>query len=352
MARAIRLAEQGLFTTDPNPRVGCVIVQNGAIVGEGWHKVAGCGHAEVNALNAASESVQGADVYVTLEPCSHFGRTPPCAKALIDAGVGRVFVAMQDPNPLVSGRGITMLREAGIAVEVGLLEAEAGNLNPGFIKRMQTGRPLVRLKVAVSVDGRTAMASGESQWITGSDARADVQRLRARSSAIVTGSGTVKTDNPALTVRFGGSPEDFRQPIRVILSSRLDLSSDAAIFQQPGRTVVATSKLSEQFASALPDGSELALLPNLEPDTVIQWLAGQQCNEVLVESGPLVAGSFIKAGCVDEYWLYMAPKLLGSDARPMHVMGLQTMAEAIPLKLQDVRAIGDDIRLIYRPEGA
>lgn len=292
MARALLLAERGLYTTCPNPRVGCVIVKNGDIVGEGWHQRAGEGHAEVNALLSAGKKSKGADCYVTLEPCSHFGQTPPCAEALIKAGIKRVFVAMKDPNPIVAGTGIAKLEEAGIDVTVGILEHQAEAINPGFCKRMRKKRPYVRSKLAMSLDGRTAMATGESKWITGPDARLDVQKLRARSSAIVTGIGTVLVDDPALTVRPAGAdwyPEGIkvRQPLRVIVDSQLRTPASAGLFDANGKVLIATAVEQE---SSLP--AKIVTLANkdnqVDLSALMENLAAHGMNEVMIEAGPVL----------------------------------------------------------------
>ncbi|WP_097462298.1 bifunctional diaminohydroxyphosphoribosylaminopyrimidine deaminase/5-amino-6-(5-phosphoribosylamino)uracil reductase RibD [Mangrovitalea sediminis] len=360
MARALQLAERGLYSTDPNPRVGCVIVAAGEVVGEGWHERAGGPHAEVHALQAAGAKALGATAYVTLEPCSHHGRTPPCADALIRAGIARVVVAMEDPNPQVAGGGLQRLRGAGIDVESGLMAAQAEALNPGFLKRMRTGRPFVRVKIAASLDGRTAMASGESQWITGPEARADVQRLRARSSAIVTGIGTLLADRPALTVRetemggLGDHASPGRQPLRVVLDSRLRSPLDAPLFQQAGNSVVLTTRDSLQNhsvqAAALSSAGVLveALGETEAVDlaAVLDWLGARGCNEVLVEAGPTLAGAFLSADLVDEFWLYQAPVLLGSEARPLVDLPIQQMADRLRLRVLDRRMVGQDQRLV------
>jgi len=357
MARAIALAKQGLYTTDPNPRVGCVIVKDGEIVGEGYHRKAGEGHAEVNALAMAGEQAKGATAYVTLEPCSHFGRTPPCSDGLINAGVRHVVCAMKDPNPQVSGRGFAKLMAAGIDVTLGILEEQARALNPGFIKRMESGKPFVRLKMASSLDGRTAMQSGESQWITGSAARQDVQRLRARSSAIITGIESIKHDDSSLTVRAGelGLDEAWaneivkRQPLRVVLDSQGQISKDAKILQQDGHTLVAVAKgvsLDEGIESLELDRAEKGL--NLT--ALLEYLAEQQCNEILVETGATLAGEFVRQGLVDEMVLYMAPCFMGSDARPILNWPLQQMAQKQNVNIIDNRMVGNDIRLTLRFE--
>lgn len=357
MSRALQLARQGLLTTDPNPRVGCVLVRDGQVIGEGFHRKAGEGHAEVNALRAAGDA-SGATAYVTLEPCSHQGKTPPCAESLIAAGVSQVISAMEDPNPLVGGQGHQRLEAAGISCQSGLLQTEAESINPGFIKRMKTGLPFVRIKLAMSLDGRTAMASGESQWITGPAARSDVQRLRARSSAIITGSGTVVADNPAMTVRneqLGMDlPADYspRQPLRVIADSLLKTPLEALILRRPGETLIFhNSDDRKQAAKLEAAGATLVKLEALQPETMLRWLAAErQCNEVLIESGATLAGSFTQAGLVDEWRVYIAPTLLGHQARPLFTLpGMDYMAQQIRLKQTDLRMVGDDIRITLQP---
>lgn len=361
MARAIRLARNGLYTTQPNPRVGCVLVNGDEIVGEGFHFRAGDGHAEVNALAMAGEKAQGSTAYVTLEPCSHFGRTPPCAEGLINTGVARVVSAMVDPNPQVSGRGIKMLRDAGITAESGLLEAEARALNPGFIKRMESGLPFVRLKMATSLDGRTAMASGESKWITGPAARSDVQKLRAQSSAVVTGIESILKDDSALTVRADQLELDNadeivkQQPLRVVLDSGLRMPLKASILSQPGRTLIVTvSEDADKIAALKNTGAEIAIMPaqdgRVDLKALLQMLAEQeQCNELLIETGATLAGAFIQQELVDEIYLYMAMKLLGSEARPAFQLPFTTMAQQIKLQQTDMAMLKDDMRLILKP---
>jgi len=356
MARALQLAQQGLYTTEPNPRVGCVLVQGAEVVGEGYHQRAGEGHAEVNALAAAGARAHGATAYVTLEPCSHFGRTPPCCEALIKARVARVVSAMEDPNPLVSGRGHQRLRDAGIAVASGLLAAEAGRLNPGFIKRMSQGLPYVRIKQAMSLDGRTAMASGESQWITGPAPRSDVQRLRARSSVIVTGSGTLLADNPALTLRAeqlglaNAADVVRRQPLRLVLDSALQTPPEAAILAQPGSTlIVHRSDDKARVAALQAAGAELLAFDSRDLAGLLRWLAvDRQCNELLIEAGATLTGAFIDAGLVDELVIYLAPTLLGERARPLFRLPLDRMAQQRRLLLVEQRQVGADLRLTYR----
>jgi len=362
MARAIQLARQGLYTTSPNPRVGCVLVKNGQIVGEGFHLRAGEGHAEVNALAVAAGQAQGATAYVTLEPCSHYGRTPPCAEALTNAGVSRVVAAMVDPNPQVAGRGMTMLAEAGIETASGLLETEARALNPGFIKRMEQGLPYLTLKAASSLDGRTAMQSGESQWITGPQARCQVQRLRARSCAVVTGVESILHDDSALTVREAELALDNaaeivkRQPLRVVLDSQLRTPLTAKILTQPGRTLIVycadPAARADELAQA---GAELVQLPALagrvDLPALLRYLADQQqCNEVLVETGATLAGAFIEQQLLDRLELFMAMKLLGSDARPLFDLPLTRMAQQVPMTLLDSRQVGQDLWLSFQPD--
>ncbi len=366
MARALKLAQHGLYTTDPNPRVGCVLVKGGRIVGEGWHARAGEPHAEIHALRSAGEAARGATAYVTLEPCAHHGRTGPCAEALIEAGVTKVVAAMSDPNPAVSGRGLALLREAGVAVELGLLESEARALNPGFIARMSRGRPFVRLKMAMSLDARTAMASGESQWITGPAARREVQRLRARSSVVMTGVESAIFDNSRLTVRaeqLGIEGEEgeaiaARQPLRVIVDTRLRLPLAAACLSEPGRTlVVACSQDAERRAALEAAGAEVLIMPSgrdgrVDLAALLDHLAAHEaCNELLLETGATLAGAMLDAELIDEMQLFVAPTLLGGEARPLFAIpGLERMAQQRPLQIDDIRAVGHDWRIIARPQ--
>jgi diaminohydroxyphosphoribosylaminopyrimidine deaminase / 5-amino-6-(5-phosphoribosylamino)uracil reductase len=345
MAQALRLAERGLWTTSPNPRVGCVVVKDGKIVGEGWHERAGEAHAEVHALRAAGEAARDATAYVTLEPCSHYGRTPPCAEALIAAGVKRVVAAMQDPNPRVAGRGLTALRAARIVAEVGLLEAAAQELNIGFVTRMTTGRPWVRVKLAASLDGRTALAEGESQWITGPDARRDGHRWRARACAILTGSGTVLGDDPQLTVR---AVETERQPLRVVADGAARVPPTAHIFSggpvlwithdAGGAPVAHVERIS------LPGEGGHVDLPGL-----LDELGRRGINELHVEAGPRLAGILLRLGLVDELLLYLAPCLIGDTGRGLFgIPELASLADKVALRIVDVRAIGADIRVLAR----
>lgn len=360
MARAIQLAWRGRYSTHPNPRVGCVVVKDGHVIGEGWHERAGEAHAEVRALSQAGPEARGSAVYVTLEPCSHFGRTPPCSRALIDAGVAHVFAATKDPNPAVSGRGLQQLREAGIRVTEGTLAESAEKLNPGFMKRMRQGRPYVRVKVAASLDGRTAMASGESQWITGAAARQDVQRLRGLSDAILTGVGTVLADDPSLTVRrlemgdIGPATEPSRQPLRVIADRDARTPPGARILQGGNVQVFCSSR-----ALSTAPAQDLAALGvgitgigwqdnGVNLDEVLDTLGEIGINELLVEAGPRLAGAFVTEGLVDEFWLYQAPVFLGSEARPTVTVPLQVMADRIQWQVVDRRQIGDDQRWILK----
>lgn len=351
MGHALKLAQRGLYTTDPNPRVGCVIVRDGRVVGEGWHQRAGEPHAEVHALKAAGDLARGATAYVSLEPCCHAGRTPPCTQALIKAGIARVVAAMPDPNPKVAGQGLVELERAGIGVEIGLLQPEAERLNPGFIHRMVHGRPYVRVKLAVSLDGRTGLANGESKWITGEAARADVQRLRARSSAILTGAGTVLADDPSLTVR---DIDIGRQPLRVILDGYLSMRSDAKLLKLPGKTLVVTAVDDDTDAEPLlTAGAEVLVLPDgpgkVSLEGLMQDLAAREVNEVLVEAGATVCGALLEAGLVDELVVYLAPHLLGSGARGMfNIPDLAAMQDRIELEVDDVRAVGKDWRIVAR----
>lgn len=351
MARALTLARRGLYSTDPNPRVGCVLVREGAIVGEGWHQRAGEPHAEVNALNAAGALAGGATVYVTLEPCCHHGRTPPCTDALLNAGISRLVAAMPDPNPQVAGRGLAILRDAGVTVDCGLLEAEAQALNPGFIQRMTMNRPFVRVKLAMSLDGRTALASGESQWITGEAARQDVQRLRARSSAILSGIGTVLADDPGLNVRL---PEATRQPLRVMLDSNLRTPPTAQILRLPGSVLIFTAVADPVTQAPLRAvGAEIIVVPRtgqgLDLRAVMAELARRECNEIHVESGPTLAGALLQAGLVNELVIYIAPLLLGDKARGLFQLPeLARMNERTELEILDMRAVGKDWRVITR----
>ncbi len=359
MARALALAES-VLTAAPNPRVGCVIVRDGVVVGEGFHTKAGEPHAEVNALQQAGDRARGATVYVSLEPCSHTGRTPPCSEALIQAGVAEVIFAGADPNPQVCGRGLQRMREAGIRVHGPTSPVQADAINPGFIKRMRTGLPWVRCKLAMSLDGRTAMASGESKWITGPDARADVQGLRAASCAVLTGINTVLADNASLRVRPQQlapalmAVDPHRQPLRVILDSDLRTPVDAAVLGSPGRALIfASGEAVAERAAVYP--AELAMIETaplsadgkLDLHAVLLSLANSHdCNEVLLEAGPTLSGAMVQAGLVDELVIYMAPSLLGSDAMPLlRLPGLTRMSERLELAITDVTRLGADCRI-------
>jgi len=351
MARALQLAERGLWTTSPNPRVGCVLVLAGEIVGEGWHEKAGEPHAEVHALHAAGDRARGATAYVTLEPCSHTGRTPPCAEALIAAGVSRVVAAMTDPNPLVAGKGLAMLRAAGIETAGGLLENEARELNIGFVSRMTRGRPWLRLKAAASLDGKTALNNGISQWITGPEARRDGQRWRARACAILTGIGTVCDDDPQLNVRDVETP---RQPLRVVVDSRLETPLTARILQGGPVLIAGAIENAEKSALLRSTGAEVLILPNaagkVELKDLLEALARRGINEVHAEAGFKLNGSLMREGLVDELLLYLAPCLIGHAASGLfNLPELATLDGKRLLQIRDLRQIGEDIRLIARP---
>jgi len=353
MAQALQLAGRGLWTTTPNPRVGCVLVApSGEVVGLGWHEKAGGPHAEIHALRAAGERARGATAYVTLEPCSHFGRTPPCAEALIAAGVARVVAAMKDPNPQVAGRGLAALQAAGIETACGLLEREARELNIGFVSRMTRGRPWLRLKAAASLDGKTALNNGESQWITGPDARRDGQRWRARACAILTGIGTVKDDDPQLNVREVDTP---RQPLRIIVDSRLETPLNASILQGGGPVLVAGAVADGAKMAALrAAGAEVVILPNAEGKVdlaeLLMELGRRGANEIHAEAGFKLNGSLLRAGLVDELLLYLAPCLLGHAAAGLfNLPELERLDGKQSLQIRDLRQIGADIRLLARP---
>jgi diaminohydroxyphosphoribosylaminopyrimidine deaminase/5-amino-6-(5-phosphoribosylamino)uracil reductase len=360
MARALELARKGVYSTHPNPRVGCVIVRDGEVVGEGWHVRAGEPHAEVHALRQAGDKAKGATAYVTLEPCSHHGRTPPCADALVNAGVVRVVAAMQDPNPDVAGRGLLRLMSAGIAVQSGVLEGEARAINKGFLKRMEHGLPYVRVKLAMSLDGRTAMASGESQWITGPEARSAVQRLRAQSSVVLTGADTVLADQARLTVR----PDELglnaeltalavtRPPLRVLVDGRLRVPLDAPFFKA-GSALVVTCAAASARERYHEEGHEMLALPSsgghVDLRKLLVELAARGVNDVLVEAGPKLAGAFTRLGLVDEFQIFVAGKFMGSSARPLLDLPLAQMSEALELKIIEMRAVGNDWRVIAIP---
>lgn len=351
MTQALRLAERGLYTTSPNPRVGSVIVKEGKLVGEGAHLKAGEPHAEVHALRQAGVKAKGATAYVTLEPCSHYGRTPPCANALVEAGIRRVVIAMQDPNPLVAGQGIAYLQSHGIEVSAGLLEAQALALNPGFVLRMSQQRPYVRLKVAASLDGKTALANGVSQWITTPAARRDVHHWRGRSCAMLTGIGTVLQDDPSLTVRDVDTP---RQPLRVIVDSQLRIPLTAKVLQQ-GQAIIAyaqfpTDESEEKLARLQAMGVQTLALPNadgkVDLPALLHRLAEQQVNEVMVEAGAALNGALLQTGMVDELLLYYAPKLMGASGAGMFALpDYVAMSQSLALNIVDVRHFDQDIRI-------
>lgn len=367
MQRAINLAKKGLYSTKPNPAVGCVLVKDGQVVGEGWHQQAGLPHAERVALAQAGELAFGATAYVTLEPCSHTGRTPPCADGLVESGVAKVVVAILDPNPLVAGKGIHKLTEANIETQIGLLADQAKALNPGFIRKMQNNLPFVRLKMASSLDGRTAMANGESQWITGEEARIEVHKMRARSGALVTGIGTVLADDPSLTVRLPAEElakmnltVENCHPLRVVLDPHLSMPLDAKMLALPGRTIIMTSRdavdanpeLVERFNT---QNTELVAVSSkedrLDIHSILNYLAEEeQINDVMVESGAIVAGAFMESGLVNELYCFIAPSLLGHQAKPMFVLpSVEHMVDKIQLKIDSVEMFGEDICIIAKP---
>jgi diaminohydroxyphosphoribosylaminopyrimidine deaminase/5-amino-6-(5-phosphoribosylamino)uracil reductase len=343
MRRALALAEKGMFTTTPNPRVGCVLAHGERIVGEGWHEKTGLPHAEANALSAAGGEAKGATVYVSLEPCNHHGKTPPCAEALVKAGVARVVAAMRDPNP-GSKRGGDALAAAGIPFESGLLEEEARELNIGFVSRMTRGRPWVRLKIAATLDGRTALANGKSQWITGPEARKDGHRWRARACAIATGGGTVKADDPQLTVREVETP---RQPLRVVIDSHVETPASARVLQGEKALVFAAAK-----GKTLPN-AEIVVLPNkagkVDLAKMLQELGKRGINELHVEGGFKLNGSLVREGCVDEFLVYLNPSLLGDSAQGMvNLAEMTSLDQRVPLNIRSVDRIGEDLRIIAR----
>jgi diaminohydroxyphosphoribosylaminopyrimidine deaminase/5-amino-6-(5-phosphoribosylamino)uracil reductase len=348
MARALQLAERGLYTTTPNPRVGCVIVRDGAVVGEGWHERAGGPHAEVLALQAAGDRAHGATAYVTLEPCHHQGRTPPCDEALIAAGIARVVAAMADPDPRTSGQGVARLKAAGIAVETGVLENEARALNRGFASRVTRGRPWARMKIAASLDGKTALMNGASQWITGEEARNDGHHWRARACAVLTGIGTVRDDDPRLTVRAVAT---WRQPLRVVIDSRLELPPRARILEGGGVLIACAAADAAKAAQLQDAGAEIAVMPNatgkVDLPALMRELGRRGINELHIEAGHKLNGSLINEGCVDELLLYLAPCLIGDRARGMaDLPELADLAARHALTIEDMRMIGGDIRIL------
>ncbi len=364
MARALQLAERGLYTTDPNPRVGCVIARDDELLGEGFHARAGQPHAEIHALRDAAErghrqaQLEQASAYVTLEPCSHHGRTPPCSAALAEAGIGRVVAAMRDPDPRVAGGGLEYLRERGVAVHTGLLEPAARELNRGFVARMTRGRPWLRVKLAASLDGRTAMASGQSQWITGEAARRDVQLLRARAGCVLTGSATQRADDPALNLRLGadelGIDGEPRQPLRALIDGKLGVDPQAQMLNLPGERLVFTASREVMKINLLRQrGVDVCQLPSVagrvDLQAVLAELARREINEVQVEAGATLSGALLEAGLVDEIVVYLAPLLMGDAARGLfRLPAIREMAERLPLRLVDLRRVGDDVRLELR----
>ena len=350
MARALQLAKRGVFTTHPNPRVGCVLVKDSRIVGEGWHRKTGGPHAEVEALAAAGPKASGCTAYVTLEPCDHQGRTSACSIALIEAGVARVVAAIEDPFPPVAGKGLARLRAAGVEVACGLLAEQAEKLNLGYLKRIRYGRPWVRVKLAASLDGRTALASGESQWITSVEARNDVQYWRARASAVMTGSATVAADNPRLNVRL---PDTERQPIRIVLDSNWRTSRQAALFDLPGPVWLIGVNENQAAAQLDAHPARLVRLPGkdgrVDLNDLMDWLGQESINELHVEAGPTLCGALLQAEVVDELLIYLAPCLLGNDSRGLFALpGLDTMADRVNLSWIDCRQVGADLRLRLR----
>ncbi len=350
MTQALRIAERGLFTSMPNPRVGCVIVKDGKVIGEGAHLKAGTPHAEIHALAQAGIEAKGATAYVTLEPCSHHGRTPPCAEALVHAGIKQVIIAMQDPNPLVAGKGVSYLETAGVTVQTGLMQAQAQTLNAGFVSRMTQQRPLVRIKIAASLDGRTALRNGESQWITSQAARADVQQWRARSCAMMTGIGTILGDNPSLTVRAHAID---RQPLTVVVDSHLRMPLDAKVLANPDVLIAYASDTSQKAEQLKEKGVALLHVPNAEGKVCLQsllaHLASIEVNEVMVEGGDGLNGALMADNLIDTLILYYAPKLMGSDGKGMFGLPeLVAMHDTVALEVDDIRQFGQDIRILAR----
>ncbi len=354
MSRALQLAARGAYTAHPNPQVGCVLVTDGAVVGEGWHQKAGEAHAEINALRVAGDKAKGAIAYVTLEPCAHTGKTPPCASALVEAGVARVVVAMQDPFREVAGRGLKLLQEAGIATEVGLMQAAAESLNAGFISRVAHGRPQVKLKIAASLDGAIAMSNGESQWITGPEARHDVQKLRAKSGAIMTGIGTVLADDPSLNVRAPEIDTQGLQPLRVVLDSRLRMPATAGMLSLPGTTLVCctggcdATSLEEAGAEVRSFGAHGSIVNVFE---VLAALSEREVNDVLVEAGPQLSGYLLEKDLINELVIYQSPHIMGSNTRGMfNTPSWTALADRSVLDITDVRRVGADTRITAKIE--
>lgn len=368
MQQAIDLASKGLYSTKPNPAVGCILVKKGKIVGQGWHQKAGQPHAERLALAQAGPHAEGATAYVTLEPCSHFGRTPPCADGLIEAKVAKVVVAMKDPNPLVSSQGIERIEQAGIPVVLGVLESEARKINLGFIRKMEKQLPFVRLKIASSLDGRTAMANGQSHWITGEESRLEVHKMRARCGALITGIGTVLADDPSLTVRLTDEQladmnltQENCHPIRVVLDPNLSMPLDASMLGLPGRTILMTSRETVERSPEIVEeihaqGVEMVAVAaeddHLDIESILHYLAeDENINDVMVESGAIVAGAFMQSGLVNELHCFVAPSLMGNEAKPMFVMpGIDSMDKKLNLTIQSMDRFGEDARLILVPK--
>lgn len=350
MARALELAARGLFTTDPNPRVGCVLVREGRIVGEGWHERAGDAHAEIHALKQAGSDAAGSTAYVSLEPCAHYGRTPPCTEALIQAGVRRVVAATDDPNPEVNGKGLEQLRSAGLVADCGCMREEAQGLNPGFFSRMRRGLPWLRMKLAASLDGKTALVNRSSQWITALDARRDGHAFRARASAVLTGIGTVKDDDPRMDVRLVETP---RQPRRILVDSRLEVNPAARILAKPGVLVVTAIDPPDERRSRIEDlGHQILCLPNahgkVDLPALMRWLGTQEINEVHVEAGNRLNGSLLREGCVDELLVYLAPRLLGPGIGMIDLPGMDRLPEQPELVFDEVTQLGPDLRIRAR----
>ena len=347
MRQALELASRGLYTTTPNPRVGCVIVRDGAVVGTGWHEKAGLPHAEVLALKEAGERARGATLYVNFEPCSHHGRTPPCVEAVIPAGIRRVVAAMQDPNPKVAGAGFAKLRAAGIEVESGLMEEEARDLNIGFVSRMTRGRPWVRMKIAASLDGRTALANGQSQWITGEEARADGHRWRARACAVLTGQGTVRDDDPQLNVRGVDTP---RQPLKIVVDSRFETPLSARVLKDGKALIAGAVNEKARIAALEKAGAATVIIPNdrgkVELFNLMEELARRELNEIHVEGGTRLNGSLLQAGVVDELLVYLAPSVIGDSGRGMFDLPeLKELSRAKRLGIRGVERVGGDVRV-------
>jgi diaminohydroxyphosphoribosylaminopyrimidine deaminase/5-amino-6-(5-phosphoribosylamino)uracil reductase len=355
MAEAIRLAGNGTYTCHPNPRVGCVLVRDGRVIGRGWHRKAGDAHAEINAINDCEADTRGATAFVTLEPCSHQGKTPPCADALVAAGIGEVIAAGNDPNPKVAGKGFGALQKAGIKVRTGLMQGAAEKLNEGFFSRVVRGRPFVRLKIACSLDGRTAMSGGESQWISAAGARADVQKLRAASGAVLTGIATVLADNPSLTVRDERIDNDGLQPLRAILDSQLRIPPGANVLGRNGNAVIFC--ICDDRPTELRDaGAHIEVMPakdgRVDLHTVLRNLGERRINDLLVEAGPTLSGSFLTAGLVDELVIYQAPHIMGSNTRGMFTTpGWSELSQRMSMTILDTRQVGPDFRIIARPVG-